>query len=112
LTRETPGPDWDLEGNDAAASQWNVVTPECVDLIGTMSQAGKSAGYLMSLVKLTFLSFKLTFLSSKLTFHSSKLTFLKPTPLTITLAIAPHNPSIPRKDWCLYQTINAHCCSR
>lgn len=44
------GIDWDLEGNDAAASQWNVVTPECVDLIGTMSQAGKSAGYLMSLV--------------------------------------------------------------
>eukprot|EP00912_Choanoflagellata_sp_UC4_P001947 UC4_evm2s1249 len=44
------GIDWDLEGNDAPSSPWNIFTPECVELVGTMSQEAKKAGYLVSLV--------------------------------------------------------------
>eukprot|EP00039_Didymoeca_costata_P021634 m.345026 g.345026 ORF g.345026 m.345026 type:complete len:382 (+) comp25680_c0_seq1:131-1276(+) len=44
------GIDWDLEGNDNQESQWNVFTVECMELVGTMSQAAKSNGYLVSLV--------------------------------------------------------------
>ena len=44
------GIDWDLEGNDASESVWNTFTAECVELVGTMSQAAKRAGFLVSLV--------------------------------------------------------------
>ena len=38
------GIDWDLEGNDEPSSPWNHFTVECIDLVGTMSQAAKAAG--------------------------------------------------------------------
>ena len=44
------GIDWDLEGNDTPSSPWNRFTPACIELVGTMSQAAKRAGYLVSLV--------------------------------------------------------------
>lgn len=44
------GIDWDLEGNDAPTSPWNEFTPQCVELVGSMSQAAKRAGYIVSLV--------------------------------------------------------------
>jgi hypothetical protein len=44
------GIDWDLEGNDSPTSPWNYFTVACIDLVGTMSQAAKAAGYVVSLV--------------------------------------------------------------
>jgi len=44
------GIDWDLEGNDAPASPWNRFSAATIALVGTMSQAMKRAGYLVSLV--------------------------------------------------------------
>ena len=44
------GIDWDLEGNDSPSSPWNYFTVACIDLVGTMSQAAKAAGYVVSLV--------------------------------------------------------------
>ena len=41
------GIDWDLEGNNDHASEWNTITLECLDLVGTMSQAAKSDGFLV-----------------------------------------------------------------
>jgi len=38
------GIDWDLEGNDKISSEWNHFTVDCIDLVGTMSQAAKVAG--------------------------------------------------------------------
>lgn len=44
------GIDWDLEGNDNAGSPWNYFTPDCMDLVGTMSQAAKADGFIVTLV--------------------------------------------------------------
>ena len=44
------GIDWDLEGNDANASQWNIFTPECLRLVASMSRAAHEDGYIVSLV--------------------------------------------------------------
>jgi len=44
------GIDWDLEGNDELASPWNHFTVACMDLVGSMSQAAKRAGFVVSLV--------------------------------------------------------------
>jgi len=43
------GVDWDLEGNDVVASRWNHFTPECLELVGTMSQQLKSNGFIVSM---------------------------------------------------------------
>jgi hypothetical protein len=44
------GIDWDLEGANNASSPINFFTPECIELVGTMSQAAKRDGYLVSMV--------------------------------------------------------------
>jgi hypothetical protein len=44
------GIDWDLEGNDAPASPDNHFTQACLDLVGTLSAAAKSDGFLVTLV--------------------------------------------------------------
>jgi hypothetical protein len=44
------GIDWDLEGNDDQTSPFNAFTPACVELVGTMSQAMKAAGYIVTMV--------------------------------------------------------------
>lgn len=44
------GFDWDLEGNDEPSSSWNVFTQECLDLVGEMSVAAKTEGFLVTLV--------------------------------------------------------------
>jgi len=44
------GIDWDLEGNDAPSSPWNTFSPECMRLVGEMSQGLKAHGFLVSLV--------------------------------------------------------------
>jgi len=44
------GIDWDLEGNDKVSSPWNHFTAECMDLVGTMSQAAKQDGFVVTLV--------------------------------------------------------------
>lgn len=44
------GIDWDLEGNDKIDSPWNTFSVACMELVGTMSQHAKAAGYLVSLV--------------------------------------------------------------
>jgi hypothetical protein len=44
------GVDWDLEGNDAANSTSNEMTPHTLDLVGGFSQLAKADGYLVTLV--------------------------------------------------------------
>jgi hypothetical protein len=44
------GIDWDLEGNDDAGSPYNLFTPECLTLVGRMSQLARAEGFLVSLV--------------------------------------------------------------
>mmetsp|Transcript_23017 Transcript_23017/g.31548 ORF Transcript_23017/g.31548 Transcript_23017/m.31548 type:complete len:414 (+) Transcript_23017:2707-3948(+) len=41
------GFDWDVEGNDDPKSVYNHFTPECLDLMGRMSQLAKQDGYLV-----------------------------------------------------------------
>lgn len=44
------GIDWDLEGNDVQSSRWNEFSIECVELVGTMSQAAKDDGFIVTMV--------------------------------------------------------------
>ena len=44
------GVDWDMEGNDDAASPWNTVSVAMLDLIGTFSALAKADGYIVTLV--------------------------------------------------------------
>jgi hypothetical protein len=44
------GIDWDLEGNNAVASEWNHFTQPCLDLMGTMSATAHQEGFLVTLV--------------------------------------------------------------
>ena len=44
------GIDWDLEGNDASASQWNVFSAACLRLVAAMSRAAHDDGFIVSLV--------------------------------------------------------------
>ena len=44
------GVDWDLEGNDDVASEWNNMTAHTLDLVGGFSQLAKADGYLVTLV--------------------------------------------------------------
>eukprot|EP00037_Helgoeca_nana_P015600 m.146195 g.146195 ORF g.146195 m.146195 type:complete len:375 (+) comp23094_c0_seq5:16-1140(+) len=44
------GFDWDLEGNDAVASQWNHFSIAGLTAVGEMSQAAKDAGYIVTMV--------------------------------------------------------------
>lgn len=50
IWRGFDGFDWDLEGNDDASSPWNHFTIECIELVGTMSQSAKAAGFVVTLV--------------------------------------------------------------
>lgn len=43
------GFDWDVEGNDELKNPNNVLTMECMHLMGTMSQLGKRAGFVVSM---------------------------------------------------------------
>lgn len=43
------GLDWDLEGNDNRNSSINHFTPECLELVGTMSQHLKQNGFIVSM---------------------------------------------------------------
>ena len=43
------GFDWDLEGNDDPKSPYNTFTKASLELVGTMSQAAKKAGYLVTM---------------------------------------------------------------
>jgi chitinase len=43
------GFDWDVEGNDDFSSPYNRFTPECLDLMGRMSQLAKTDGYIVSM---------------------------------------------------------------
>lgn len=43
------GFDWDVEGNDDISSPYNHFTPECLDLMGKMSQLAKADGYIVSM---------------------------------------------------------------
>lgn len=43
------GFDWDIEGNDDLSSPYNYFTPECLDLMGVMSQLAKQDGYIVSM---------------------------------------------------------------
>jgi hypothetical protein len=44
------GIDWDLEGANNRSSPINQISPDCVELVGTMCQAAKRDGYLVSMV--------------------------------------------------------------
>lgn len=44
------GIDWDLEGNDEPASPWNHFSFASLEIVGTMSQHAKEAGYVVTLV--------------------------------------------------------------
>eukprot|EP00047_Mylnosiga_fluctuans_P013314 m.30885 g.30885 ORF g.30885 m.30885 type:complete len:393 (+) comp4820_c0_seq1:376-1554(+) len=44
------GIDWDLEGNNDPASPWNTLSTATLDIMGTMSQAAKRAGYIVTMV--------------------------------------------------------------
>eukprot|EP01036_Dinobryon_divergens_P031669 gene31669-41112_t len=43
------GFDWDIEGNDDFQSKYNIFTPECLDLMGKMSQLAKQDGYIVAM---------------------------------------------------------------
>jgi len=44
------GIDWDIEGNNYQASQWNMFSQECLDVMGEMSKAAHQDGFLVTLV--------------------------------------------------------------
>jgi len=44
------GVDWDLEGNDAPESVWNMLGPPTLDIVGHFSALAKADGYLVTLV--------------------------------------------------------------